>query len=115
MSDQLGSDVRNLFKYGKLYSGVEPKIIEDDVFRIVMPLDDEYSFNMNTKISDKKSKNYVRILAYMKNRQAYKTKEIAEVLGIQSPQTRSLLNDLVKQGKIEALGGNRNRTYKLKE
>lgn len=51
----------------------------------------------------------------MKNRQAYKTKEIAEVLGIQSPQTRSLLNDLVKQGKIEALGGNRNRTYKLKE
>ncbi|MCP1101392.1 ATP-dependent DNA helicase RecG [Aequitasia blattaphilus] len=133
LSDQLGSGVRNLFKYGKLYSGTEPKIIEGDVFRIVMPLDDEYSFDMNTKISDKKSaikisdkksaiktsnkksKNYVRILAYMKNRQAYKTKEIAEVLGIQSPQTRSLLNDLVKQGKIEALGENRNRTYKLKE
>lgn len=41
--------LRYLFKYGKLYSGTEPKIIEGDVFRIVMPLDDEYSFDMNTK------------------------------------------------------------------
>lgn len=44
-ADQLGSGVRNLFKYSKLYSGAEPSFAEGDVFRIVVPLDDEYSFD----------------------------------------------------------------------
>ena len=44
-ADQLGSGVRNLFKYSKYYSGQEPQFIEGDVFRIIVPLDDEYSFD----------------------------------------------------------------------
>ena len=44
-ADQLGSGVRNLFKYSKYYSGQEPEFIEDDVFKIIVPLDDEYSFD----------------------------------------------------------------------
>ena len=44
-ADWLGSGVRNLFKYTKYYSGQEPKLIEGDVFRIIVPLDDEYSFD----------------------------------------------------------------------
>lgn len=44
-SDQLGSGVRNLYKYTKFYSGQEPEIIEGDIFRIIVPLDDDYSFD----------------------------------------------------------------------
>ena len=44
-ADQLGSGVRNLFKYSKYYSGQEPEFIEGDVFRIIVPLDDDYSFD----------------------------------------------------------------------
>lgn len=44
-ADQLGSGVRNLFKYTKFYSGKEPEFIEGDVFRIIVPLDDAYSFD----------------------------------------------------------------------
>lgn len=44
-SDQLGSGVRNLFKYTKFYSGQTPELIEGDVFRIIVPLDDNYSFD----------------------------------------------------------------------
>lgn len=40
LSDQLGSGVRNLFKYSKYYSGKAPVLTEDDIFRIVVPLDD---------------------------------------------------------------------------
>ena len=39
-ADQLGSGVRNLFKYSKAYSGSDPEFIEGDVFRIVVPLDE---------------------------------------------------------------------------
>ena len=44
-SDQLGSGVRNLFKYTNFYSGKNPELIEGDIFRIIVPLDDEYSFD----------------------------------------------------------------------
>jgi ATP-dependent DNA helicase RecG len=45
LADELGSGVRNLYRYGKLYSGQEPQLIDGDVFRIIVPLDDEYSFD----------------------------------------------------------------------
>ena len=45
-SDRLGSGVRNLFKYSKIYSGGDPEFIEGDVFRIIVPLDEGYSFDM---------------------------------------------------------------------
>ena len=44
-ADRLGSGVRNLFKYSKFYSGKEPEFQEGDVFRIIVPLDDEFSFD----------------------------------------------------------------------
>lgn len=49
-ADQLGSGVRNLFKYTKYYSGQEPQFIEGDVFRIIVPLDDSYSFDFGSKV-----------------------------------------------------------------
>lgn len=36
-ADELGSGTRNLYRYSQRYSGKEPKIIENDVFRIVVP------------------------------------------------------------------------------
>jgi ATP-dependent DNA helicase RecG len=62
-ADRLGSGVRKLFKYSKFYSGQEPQFIEGDVFRIIVPLDDNYSFDYgasgdkvpdtNTEVPDK--------------------------------------------------------------
>lgn len=56
-ADQLGSGVRNLFKYSKFYSGKEPEFVEDDIFRIIVPLNDAYSFDYSDcgekKYSDK--------------------------------------------------------------
>lgn len=40
-ADQLGSGVRNLFKYSRYYSGKEPEFKEGDIFRIIVPLDAE--------------------------------------------------------------------------
>ena len=47
-ADQLGSGVRNLFKYTRLYSGKDPEFKEGDIFKIVVPLDDAYSFDLGT-------------------------------------------------------------------
>jgi len=37
-ADILGSGVRNLYKYTKIYSGGEPELVEGDVFRTTIPL-----------------------------------------------------------------------------
>jgi len=40
VTDTIGSGVRNLYKYTPIYSdGGKPELIEDDVFRINIPLD----------------------------------------------------------------------------
>ena len=61
-SDQLGSGVRKLFKYTKFYSGQEPELIEGDIFRIMIPLDSEYSFDYEiaNKTTDKPYEDGIR-------------------------------------------------------
>lgn len=38
LADELGSGMRNTYKYTKMYSGGKPQFIEGDVFRITIPL-----------------------------------------------------------------------------
>ncbi len=60
LADNLGSGTRKLFKYSKYYSGKDPQFKEGDVFKIIVPLDDEYSFDYElgnsgkTGVSDQK-------------------------------------------------------------
>ncbi|MDR1688334.1 MAG: hypothetical protein LBS21_06955 [Clostridiales bacterium] len=59
-ADVLGSGVRNLYKYTKIYSGGEPELIEGDVFRTTVPLglSDIFmpdNFPVSDKMSDKAS------------------------------------------------------------
>ena len=58
-SDRLGSGVRNIFKYSKYYSGEEPEFVEGDVFRIIMPLNEDYSYDnpQNDSIDELERKN----------------------------------------------------------
>ena len=38
LADELGSGMRNTYKYTKLYSGAEPQFIEGNVFKTIIPL-----------------------------------------------------------------------------
>ena len=37
-ADELGSGVRKLFKYCKVYSGADPQLLEEDIFKTIIPL-----------------------------------------------------------------------------
>ena len=41
LADELGSGMRNTYKYTRIYSGGEPQFVEDDEFRITIPLSKE--------------------------------------------------------------------------
>ena len=57
LEDELGSGMRNSYKYTKLYSGGEPTFTEDgDLFRIVVPLSDAATVSAGPKEEEKKRK-----------------------------------------------------------
>lgn len=103
-ADQLGSGVRNLFKYSRYYSGQEPEFVEGDIFKIIVPLNDEYSYDFETNgietdNADKvqKSADKIRESADKVQESADKTKESADKL---LAQYKLILDYTEKNGKI---------------
>ena len=54
LADELGSGVRKLYRYVPLYSGKPPEIIDGDVFRLVVPLNDSFAFDVSSDITQGK-------------------------------------------------------------
>ena len=124
-SDRLGSGVRNIFKYSKYYSGEEPEFVEGDVFRIIVPLNEDYSYdnvkngdkktaikNGNKKISKKTIQNYKKILEFMEEGKEYTIQDFCNLLNLKPSRTKELLKALTQD--IEQIGNNKNRKYRLK-
>ena len=125
-SDRLGSGVRNIFKYSKYYSGEEPEFVEGDVFRIIVPLNEDYSYD-NVKNGDKKTaikngdkktaikdKTREKIIEYLTDQAVVKASDIAKEINLKPSRTRDYLKELIGEDIIVAEGGNRNRVYRLK-
>ena len=50
-ADELGSGVKNLFRFTKDYSGASPQLIEDDIFRIIIPLTEQVTEQVTEQIN----------------------------------------------------------------
>lgn len=130
-ADQLGSGVRKLFKYSKYYSGKDPEFIEDDVFRIIVPLDDKYSFDYGTENSDIKSADKMPISAdkmpinhlsaqqkkiwqFVEKDGHITSHQVAVLLDIKQRRARIILGEMVDSGVLERQGSYKNTIYVMK-
>lgn len=140
-ADQLGSGVRKLFKYSKYYSGKDPEFIEDDVFRIIVPLDDSYSFDYGTensvctgddkyngiKNADKMPINADKIPINNLSAQQKKIWQLVEkdgyitshqaalLLDIKQRRARAILGEMVEIGVLERQGSYKNTVYVMRK
>ena len=119
-SEKLGSGARKMFKYGNLYSGVEPEFIEDDVFRIIQPLNENYSFDAEianeragqktTQKSSQKSsqkgsqKSSQKILSLITENARITTQEMADFLSISRRAVAKQLANLQTEGIVKRVG-----------
>jgi hypothetical protein len=74
-AEELGSGIRNIKKYCKIYSDSKPVFIEGDVFKTIIVIKEvDKNLVMTDKMTDKKSKTeYKRIIEFLdKNRIYYK-------------------------------------------
>lgn len=91
-SDKLGSGVRKLFKYSYKYSGANPEFSEGDVFRITVPLNDEFSWDAQKNLT-LKTEQVKRLVECLKSC-PLSTKEILQELGLKHRPT--LMSDYIK-------------------
>lgn len=138
-ADRLGSGVRNLFKYSQFYSGRNPQLIEGDVFRIVVPLDDSYSYDyvlgrmkgsndtigtnsgINGTISDTIStlRNFSdeesKIINLIRTDASLTQKRMQEKTGYSLRTVKRVMAKLQKDGIIIRIGNNRSGKWQVNE
>ena len=92
-ADELGSGVRNLYKYVHLYSGADPVVDEEDVFKLTIPLDDDYSPEQGKSSEKSSEKTSQKILRMIMDDANITIKQMAETLSL---STRAIEKQIAK-------------------
>ena len=120
LADELGSGVRRLYRYVPRYSGKEPELIDGDVFRIIVPLDDSYSFDTEinkTQIkapSKRRSNNNdcalteIAVLAYLRENPDATQVETAKAIGKSRREVQDAIAILKEKRMLKREGSKRN-------
>lgn len=113
-ADELGSGMRNTNKYTKLYSGGTPVFFEDNIFEIVIPIENVAGLQVgpnetnkeNSKETNKETNKETadRIIEILETRPRISVNEIAKILGISVSGVRYHINKMKKTGLIEHIG-----------
>lgn len=132
-ADQLGSGVRNLFKYSQFYSGREPEFIEGDIFRINVPLDNHYSFEVEgvqdeTRYTTQSATQYTtqsttqcttqsiveEMISLIQREPALSQRQIADKMNMNLNTVKYYIRKLQEQGRLGRVGTNRKGHWTVK-
>lgn len=111
--DELGSGVRNTYKFTELYTpGTKPRFIEGDVFEIIVPLTNEAKEETSVKESGKTSDKILVLLKEDNNRTA---KELSEIIGVSDRAVEKQLAKLQQLGKLRRIGSDKAGHWEVME
>ena len=112
-ADELGSGVRNLYKYTKMYSDGEPVLFEDDVFKVEVPLLSIDTADKPPITADKPPINYQQsqIIDYIKENGSISNAEACKILDLKPTRVKEILREMAEIGIISAVGEKKNRRY----
>ena len=116
-ADKLGSGVRNLFKYCKFYSGRDPKLMEGDIFRIIVPLDEDLAVESATQSatqSTTQSATEETILKLLKKESTLTQREIADRLSMNQNTVKYYIRKMQRNGMIIREGTSRKGEWIIK-
>lgn len=101
--------------------------MEGDIFRIIVPLDDEFSYDsteknrkrvgerVGEKVGEKElSDNQRQIMEMVRENPYIKAKEMSLKIGISQCKIEENIRKLKEKQKIERIGSSRNGYYRLK-
>ena len=119
-------NLRNLYHYVKIYSNAEPVFDEDDVFRLIVPLDDAYSADraftsklpqaknaqesaatgqkVNDRVNEKVNERQRSIISSVSSNLYITQAELATMLGISIVHVNKNMKKLQALGIIRRVG-----------
>ena len=99
--DELGSGVRNIFKYNKIYSGADPVFIEGDLFKTIIPLIPQVTPQVTPQVDQEDDARTPDILRYCETPRS--RKEIQDLIGMKDREyfRKKILNPLIKGGLLK--------------
>lgn len=110
-ADRLGSGVRNLYKYTRIYSGGEPELVEGDIFKTIIPLKDEskngsmeVSTEVDTEVSTKVKLTHERLnelLAFCTTPRSRKEMQVFCSIKTDEYFRKNIVNPMLKLGLIK--------------
>ena len=112
-SEELGTGIRNVFKYTKPYSGSDKIIFrEEDIFVTEVPLKNIVKNNINItggeKVGEKVGENFTNnqllIIKYIKLNNKISAKELSEKIGISSRKIEDNIKKLKEKKKLKRIG-----------
>ncbi|SDB40102.1 HTH domain-containing protein [Ruminococcaceae bacterium FB2012] len=125
LADELGSGMRNTYKYTRMYSGGEPSFVEDSIFRITVPLaeiatkkvgpDSEldpsnapnrHDVGLNVGLAD-------RILKMIGDNDQITMSALSESLNVTQRTIEREIKRLKENGKLQRTGGKRYGHWKI--
>jgi ATP-dependent DNA helicase RecG len=100
-ADELGSGVRNLFKYCRHYSGGKlPELIEEDIFKCIVPLTPQVAEQVTEQVTEQVEKSK-KIIEFCKTPKS--ASEIMDLLGLKHREhfRAKIIQPLLKQGFLK--------------
>jgi ATP-dependent DNA helicase RecG len=104
-ADELGSGVKNLYKYSKAYGGSDPVIVEGEVFRIEV--------NVPSETTQKTTKKLILELLSVDCKMT--GEDLAKQIGVSSNAIKQHLTNLQAEEKLQRIGGRKDGEWKIME
>lgn len=118
LADELGSGVRKLYKYSKAYCGHDPELIEDDVFRLVLPLSEKTSEKgmadgLVERLVDGLAQSQREIMGLVQSDPRISKRDMAERIGISTTAVDKNIASLKKKGLLKRVGPDKGGHWKV--
>lgn len=112
--DELGSGVRNIYKYSKLYSGNQPKLVEEDIFKIFIPVMPQAMPQAMPQVMPQGESRNSKILEFCNEPKS--KNEILEFLGLKDRKNlmKNILQPLINNGELKLMIPDKPRSPKQK-
>jgi ATP-dependent DNA helicase RecG len=114
-SEELGTGLRNVFKYSKAYSGSEKVIfLEEDIFMVRVPLVNDVTENVTENVTQNVTENRLEeILIQLKNNPTISFDELSEQLHVARMTIYRDIEKLKNKGQIKRIGSDKSGHWEI--
>ncbi len=75
MAEELGSGIKTITKYNKIYSGEVPSFKDDEIFTVIVPLTEKVK-DISLEVIEEMDELKIKLLNYIKNNSGVNRQEI---------------------------------------